>query len=94
MLPKYELVWNPKGFHDDHWCVKISDGELEGLAYQYDTVKFEEYEGQGVLDFNILAVENPSEYDLTGKSVTDLLGSILVDIIEAQLADIEAKEKE
>lgn len=89
MLPKYELVAHDKGFHEDHWCVKMLDGELEGLAYQYDTVTFNEDEdGQGVLDFNILAVENPSDYDLTAKPVTELLGNVLVDIIEAQLADI------
>jgi len=93
MLPKYELFDHDEGFHDKHWCLKILDGELEGLVYQYDTVAFnEDKDGQGVLDFNILTVENPSDYDLTAETVTTLLGNILVDIIEEQLADI-AKEK-
>ena len=84
----YELVMNDDTYHKDHWCVKILEGELEGLVYQYDTVAFNEDEsGQGYLDFNILMVENPKEKDFTSAPATVILGNILCEIVEDNLRE-------
>jgi len=87
MIPKFELVESKNGFHDDHWCIKILDGEYAGLVYQYDTVKVEEEEdGDGaVLTFNTITVENPNNCDLTKEQDKNILGNILVSIIQEQL---------
>jgi hypothetical protein len=82
MMPKYELVTDDRGYHKDHWSLKILDGELEGLAYQYDTISFnEDEEGQVFLNFNILTIDNPNECDLTSSRVTDILGQVLVELV-------------
>jgi len=87
MIPKFELVENKNGFHDDHWCIKILDGDYAGLVYQYDTVKVEEdKDGDGaVLTFNTITVENPNNCDLTEENDKNILGNILVSIIQEQL---------
>ena len=86
MLPKYELITHDGGYHKDHWSLKILDGELEGLIYQYDTISFNEDDnGQGFLNFNILTIDNPNEYDLTSGEVTDILGQVLVELVTEQM---------
>jgi len=86
MLPKYELITHDNGYHKDHWSLKILDGELEGLIYQYDTISFnEDDDGQGFLNFNILTIDNPNEYDLTSSEVTEILGNVLVEIVNEQM---------
>ena len=45
-------------YHSDHWAIEVLEGELEGFVFQYDTVKFREEDGQGILDFEVLDVQN------------------------------------
>ena len=87
MLPKYEIVEHPNGFHEDHWCIQINDGEYEGLVYQYDTVKIgeEDENGEAALTFNTVTVANPNNVDLTEENDKGILGSVLVDIIQEQI---------
>jgi hypothetical protein len=87
MIPKFELVECKNGYHDDHWCIKILDGDYAGLVYQYDTVKInEEEDGDGaVLTFNTITVVNPNNCDLTEENDKGILGGILVNIIQEQL---------
>jgi len=88
MSVKYDLVMREETYHNEHWCIEILEGELEGFVYQYDTVKFhEDEEGAGFLDFNILTVENPNEYDLTSESTTSILGDVLCEIVEENLRE-------
>jgi len=87
-LPKFELVECNDGFHDDHWCIEILDGEYAGLVYQYDTVKISEGETEedgAVLTFNTITVKNPNNADLTEENDKNILGNILVSIIQEQL---------
>ena len=87
MIPKFELVECKNGYHDDHWCIKILDGEYEGLVYQYDTVKIEE-DGDSdgaVLIFNTITIDNPNDANLTEEGERNILGNILVSIIQEQL---------
>lgn len=90
MSVKYDLVMREDTYHKEHWCVQILEGELEGLVFQYDTIKFNEDEdGVGYLDFNILTVENSNEYDLTSEFTTSILGDILCEIVEENLRERE-----
>lgn len=88
MAVNYKLVESEgEGYHSDHWAIQILEGECEGLTYQYDTVQFNEVDGQGVLDFQTISIENPKENDLTSESVVGIMGDILIDIIETQLRE-------
>jgi len=87
MIPKFEVIEHPNGYHEDHWCIKILDGEYAGLVYQYDVVKIgEELEdGSANLTFNTITVANPNNVDLTEENDKGILGGILVSIIQEQL---------
>ena len=62
MAVNYKLVESEgEGYHSDHWAIQILEGECEGLTYQYDTVQFNEVDGQGVLDFQTISIENPKD---------------------------------
>ena len=89
MPVKYELVEHPNGFHDKHWCIKICEGEYEGLVYQYDKVNFLEEEGDTILKFNTITVENKDEHKLTGEPIQSIMGDILVEVIEERLNEVE-----
>ena len=88
MAVSYELV-DPgnKGFHEDHWAVKITDGDLDGYIFQYDCVKIIEHENPedgAVLEFNTITLSD-IQTDLTEDEKRDILGDILVDILKEQI---------
>ena len=56
---------------------------------KYDTVKFEEVNGQGILNFDVLNVENGEKVDTGDQVTSDILGGILVDIIEQQMREMD-----
>jgi hypothetical protein len=85
MAIKYELIEHENSFHENHWAVRIEEGEYEGVSYQYDTVSINEEEGEVVLSFNTITLENPKELDLTSDKFESTIGDILVGIIEEQL---------
>lgn len=92
MAVKYTLV-DPgnKGFHEDHWAIQILEGELEGLIFQYDTVKITENENGeegATLEFNTIYL---SEVDnnLTDEEKKNILGDILVDILKEQIENAD-----
>jgi hypothetical protein len=86
-MTKYKLIDHPNGFHDEHWCVEIEEGQFKGVVYQYDTIHFKETkEGDdAVLNFNTITVENPNEEDLTDDEFSGIIGDVLVKIIEERL---------
>jgi hypothetical protein len=89
MTVKYSLV-EKSGFHDNHWTIKIDEGDYEGVMYQYDTVSFEESEdGDVILQFNTITVDNPKNYDLTTSEFENTIGDILTTIIQEQLDEME-----
>ena len=86
---KYELIEHPDSYHTDHWSIKILEGELEGLAFQYDTVKVEETEnGEAVLNFEVMYVEGGEAVDTEDEVTSSILGDILVDIIETNMREM------
>ena len=88
MTVKYKLLESNK------FAVEILEGELEGLTYQYDSVKINEDEDEIGLDYNILDVTGEEvdgdvwELDLFSESSEEILGDILVDIIETKLKEM------
>lgn len=86
-LPKYDLVEHKNSFHDDHWAVKILEGDYEGLVYQYDVVKFNETEdgNETELTFSTITLDNPNNVDLTLENDKGIMGAVLTDIITKQL---------
>jgi len=88
MTVKYKLL------ESDQFAVEILEGELEGLTYQYDSVKINEDGAEVGLDYNILDVTGEEvdgdvlELDLFSESNKEILGDILVDIIETKLKEM------
>jgi len=88
MTVKYKLLESNK------FAVEILEGELEGLTYQYDSVKINEDGAEVGLDYNILDVTGEKvdgdvlELDLFSESNKEILGDILVDIIETKLKEM------
>jgi hypothetical protein len=88
MTVKYKLL------ESDQFAVEILEGELEGLTYQYDSVKINEDGAEVGLDYNILDVTGEKvdgdvlELDLYSESNEEILGDILVDIIETKLKEM------
>ena len=88
MTVKYKLL------ESDQFAVEILEGELEGLTYQYDSVKINEDGAEVGLDYNILDVTGEEvdgdvlELDLYSESNEEILGDILVDIIETKLKEM------
>ena len=92
MTVKYDLVEHDNSFHDKHWAVRLEEGDYEGVVYQYDTVSFNEENGEMILSFNTITLENPNEVDLTTDEFETILGDILTGIIEEQLEQMENGE--
>lgn len=88
MAVKYEFT-DPgdKGFHEDHWAVKITEGDLNGYEFQYDTVKIipqEDPEDGAILEFNTITLKEVDNV-LTEDEKKNILGDILVDILQEQI---------
>jgi len=92
MSVKHSLVEHDNSFHENHWAIKIEEGDYAGVAYQYDTVSFNEEEGQMVLSFNTITLDNPDKIDLTTPEFESIIGDILVGIIEEQLEQMNDGE--
>src|SRR6056300_1060115 len=88
----YDLIEHENSFHENHWAVKLTEGKYAGVAYQYDTVSINEEEGEVVLSFNTITLDNPDELDLTTDEFESTIGDILVSIIEEQLEQMENGE--
>ena len=92
MPVKYQLIEHENSFHENHWAIRIEDGDYEGVMYQYDTVSINEEEGDVVLSFNTITLENPNELDLTTSEFETILGDILTKVIEEQLEQMQNDE--
>jgi hypothetical protein len=92
--PKYELIEHPEG-SKDHWCIKIKDGEYNGVVYQYNTVKVEEEEsGDGaVLSFQTALIEKPDDLTLTKDKDESIMGAILVDLVSENFEHARANNE-
>ena len=73
---------------DDFSCIKIMDGQYEGIIYKYNNVKFsqtENEEGQIPLKFTYDIMANPNEEDIKSDDFRNYIGDIGVECVEEQL---------
>ena len=73
---------------DDFSCIKIMDGQFEGIIYKYNNVKLSETEnadGQLPLKFTYDIMANPNDEDIKSIDFRNYIGDILVEVMEEQL---------
>ena len=75
---------------DDFSCVKLMDGQYEGIIYKYNKVAFEQKPLDGgdiPLRFTYDIMTNPNEEDIHSKDFRNYIGDIPVEIVEQQLKE-------
>ena len=73
---------------DDFSCIKIMDGQYEGIIYKYDNVKISQTEnadGQLPLKFTYDIMTNPNKEDINSTEFRNYIGDILIEVMEEQL---------
>ena len=73
---------------DDFSCIKIMDGQYEGIIYKYNNFKLsqtENAEGELPLKFTYDIMANPNKEDIKSTDFRNYIGDILVDVMEEQL---------
>jgi hypothetical protein len=78
---------------DDFSCVKILDGQYEGIIYKYDKVAFEPKPldtGDVPLRFTYDIMTNPNDEDILSTDFRNYIGDILVEIVDQQLKEGKA----
>ena len=73
---------------DDFSCIKIMDGQYEGIIYKYNDVKFSSTEnenGEIPLKFTYDVMTNPNKEDVKSNDFRNYIGDILVECVEEQL---------
>lgn len=90
----YRVVENPNQADDEHYALEIIKGEFEGVVYQYGKVEF--VEGKPELNFQRTIRRVPEGMDLSDLEQDDdlnnLMGDILVELLEEQVARSEEKK--
>ena len=75
---------------DDFSCIKIMDGQYEGIIYKYNNVKLSQTEnadGELPLKFTYDIMANPNKEDIKSTDFRNYIGDILVEVMEEQLKD-------
>tara|TARA_B100000524_G_C23358218_1_gene264750 strand:+ start:39 stop:365 length:327 start_codon:yes stop_codon:yes gene_type:complete len=73
---------------DDFSCIKLLEGQYEGIIYKYNQVKFsttENASGQIPLKFTYDIMANPNKEDVKSDDFRNYIGDILVECVEEQL---------
>ena len=73
---------------DDFSCIKIIDGQYEGIIYKYNNVKISQTEnadGELPLKFTYDIMANPNKEDIKSTDFRNYIGDILVEVMEEQL---------
>ena len=73
---------------DDFSCIKILDGQYEGIIYKYNHVKFSQTEnadGELPLKFTYDIMANPNKEDVKSDDFRNYIGDILIECVEEQL---------
>ena len=81
---------------EDHTCIKLTEGQYEGIIYKYGKVGIppkvkEDAEGKLPLTFDYTVVKNPKDLDiLDNQEFIDYIGDILVELLDEQLKNGQA----
>jgi len=79
---------------DDFTCIKIVDGQYEGVIYKYDKVAFEPKpldSGDIPLRFTYDIMVNPKKVDVESTNFKNYIGDILIEVVEQQLKEGKIK---
>ena len=80
----FEVVSHKDAFLEDMQCIKITEGDYEGVVFQYDNIRLEEdKEDEASISFNFITVENEKGLDLTEEPFIDILGQILNELLRS-----------
>ena len=93
VAPKYNYV--EREDVPNFFCLKIEEGEFEGMVYHYENLKIAEEEdenGGALLNFNYHIVESFLAEEMLTDSIKlrfeDTIASILFDILQKQVGRI------
>ena len=73
---------------DDFSCIKILEGNYEGIIYKYNNIKFSETENQAgeiPLKFTYDIMANPTKENIESDDFRNYIGDILIECVEEQL---------
>ena len=73
---------------DDFSCVRLLEGQYDGVIYKYDKVAFEPKpldSGDIPLRFTYDIMVNPNKKDIESNDFRNYIGDILVECVEEQL---------
>jgi len=73
---------------DNFSCIKILEGDFEGVIYKYNHVKFApepNKEGKLPLKFDYDIMSNPNKSDVKCEEFKQYIGDILIEVVEQQL---------
>jgi len=88
---EYEFVDGDS--HKDRSIIQITEGDYDGMQFVFGGIKFVAIEGNEDnmgLNFTYDILENPNETELESDLV-DVLGNILVNVLETELEDIDGE---
>jgi|SRR6056300_1385377 hypothetical protein len=89
MSVKFDLVEHGNSYHDNHWAIQVKEGAYEGVVFQYDTVSMKEEEGELVITYNTITLDNPDNLDLKTDEFEGIMGEILTELIENHLKELD-----
>ena len=75
---------------DDFSCVRLLEGDYNGVIYKYDKVAFEPKpldSGDIPLRFTYDIMVNPKKVDVESMDFKNYIGDILIEIVEQQLKE-------
>src|SRR6056300_1101067 len=73
---------------EDFSCIKIMEGDYEGVIYKYNNIKFSETEneqGEILLKFTYDIIVNSNKKNIESNDFRNDIGDILVECVEEQL---------
>jgi hypothetical protein len=79
----FEVIQHDDAFHEDLQCIHITEGDFEGVVFQYDNIRLEEDSDDPTISFNFITVKNENNLDLTSDEFVSILGEILNDLLRS-----------
>ena len=73
---------------DDFSCIKLTSGKFSDIIYTYGKVKFadkENSEGQLPLQFTYDVQKNPNNKNTESEEFRNVIGDILIEVMEEQI---------
>mgnify|MGYP000739277148 CR=1 FL=1 len=79
----FEVIQHDDAFHEDLQCIHITEGDFQGIVFQYDNIRLEEFGDDPTVSFNFITVKNENNLDLTSDEFVSILSEILNDLLRS-----------